>query len=102
VLELIEERYREPLTVSGLAHELAVSPDHLSRLVKRATGASVSQWLSERRMAEARRLLVVTDEHIAVVAAEVGYRDAGYFRRVFRRLHGVSPREWRARTREPI
>ncbi len=99
VLEEIERRYREPLTVAELAEALAVSPDHLSRLVRKATGASISQWLTERRMAEARRLLLVADDPIAVVAERVGYRDAGYFGRVFRKLHGVSPRGWRARTR---
>jgi AraC-like DNA-binding protein len=56
---------------------------------------TVLQWLTERRMAEARRRLHETDEDVAIVADRVGYRDAAYFARLFRRVHGVSPRSYR-------
>jgi AraC-like DNA-binding protein len=55
----------------------------------------VQQWITERRMREARRLLADTDLTVAEIARRVGYRDAGYFVRRFRTAHGVPPVAWR-------
>jgi AraC family transcriptional regulator, transcriptional activator of pobA len=57
------------------------------------------QWIEDRRMLEARRLLLATDDKVDGVAERVGYRDPSYFRRRFRRAHGVPPQAWRERTR---
>jgi AraC-like DNA-binding protein len=64
-------------------------------VVGRKTGRTVQQWITERRMTEARRLLAGTDLTVQAVGARVGYRDASYFIRSFRRGHGVTPLEWR-------
>ncbi|WP_246106412.1 helix-turn-helix transcriptional regulator [Pseudonocardia kunmingensis] len=61
----------------------------------RKTGRTVQQWITERRMVEARRLLAETDLTVETVGARVGYRDPGYFARRFRRAHGTAPLEWR-------
>jgi AraC family transcriptional regulator, transcriptional activator of pobA len=55
----------------------------------------VQQWITERRMREARRLLADTDLTMSEVAHRVGYRDAGYFVRRFRAAHSVTPLAWR-------
>ena len=51
-------------------------------------------------MAEARRLLLQTDENLATICARVGYIDTNSFIRLFRRLHGLTPGEWRRINRE--
>jgi AraC family transcriptional activator of pobA len=56
----------------------------------------VQDWIVERRMAQARRLLVETDLTVGEIASRVGYADPGYFTRLFRRMHGVTPLGWRA------
>ena len=61
-----------------------------------ATGKSVVQWIVSGRMAEARRLLLQTDEMIDVIAERVGYADPTHFIRMFRREHGATPAAWRA------
>ncbi|PRC51770.1 AraC family transcriptional regulator, partial [Mycobacterium sp. ITM-2017-0098] len=61
------------------------------------TGRTVQEWIVERRMAEARSLLLGTDLAVQEVAARVGIADPGYFTRVFRHAHGDSPRTWRAK-----
>ena len=58
VFEVIDERYTEPLSTSDLAAEVGMTPGHLSTLVRRRTGRPVLDWILERRMAEARRLLL--------------------------------------------
>jgi AraC-like DNA-binding protein len=66
-------------------------------VVRRRTGRTVQEWNIERRMSEARVLLGGTDLPISEIARRVGVADAGYFARLFRTIHGVSPRRWRPR-----
>jgi AraC-like DNA-binding protein len=61
----------------------------------------VQQWITERRMREARRLLADTDLTVAEIALRVGYSEAGYFVRRFRLGHGVPPATWRRAGRRP-
>jgi AraC-like DNA-binding protein len=95
VFDVVERRFAEPVTSREIAREVGLTPGHLTTLVGRHTGRTVGQWLTERRMREARRLLVATDLTVAAVAGRVGYRDPGYFVRRFRREHGVPPQAWR-------
>jgi len=58
-------------------------PGHRTTLVGRKTGRTVQQWISERRMAEGRRLLVETAPTVEAVGADVGFRDPSYFIKSF-------------------
>jgi AraC-like DNA-binding protein len=95
VLDLIDARYHEPISLREVAAAVGLTTGHLTTVIGRRTGRTVQQWLTERRMTEARRLLADTDLTVAVVASRVGYRDAGYFIRRFRAAHGSAPQEWR-------
>jgi AraC family transcriptional activator of pobA len=96
VFEVIERRYADPLSLRDVAAEVRLTAGHLTTAVRRKTGRTVQDWITERRMSEARRLLVETDLPLGEVGRRVGYPDGGYFARVFRREHGVPPRAWRA------
>jgi AraC family transcriptional activator of pobA len=74
-------------------------PGYLTTVVRRKTGRSLQRWITERRMAEARRLLRETDLTIEDIAAKVGYRQPSFFIRHFRRDHTVTPAVWRRQTR---
>ncbi len=95
VFTVIERRYAGPLSLRDVASAVGMSPGHLTTRVRERTGRTVLEWITERRMLEARRLLAAGDVPVAAVAREVGFPDAGYFARVFRREHGVSPTAWR-------
>ena len=95
VLEVIENGYSGHLSLEGVAREVGRSPRHLSRLIRNLTGKTVMDWIDERRMEEARRLLLESDHTVETIAQRVGYHDTGYFRRRFRRAHGLSPAAWR-------
>ncbi|OBH89036.1 AraC family transcriptional regulator [Mycobacterium sp. E2733] len=97
VFEVIDRRHGEQLSLRDVAGELGITPGHLTTVVRRRTGRTVGEWITDRRMAEARRLLAETALPIAEVAGRVGIGDAGYFSRLFSRTHGVSPRAWRGR-----
>jgi AraC-like DNA-binding protein len=96
VFEVIQRRIDGPLSLADVASELGLTPGHLTTVVRRRTGRTVGEWIVERRMAEARALLSATDLTIAEVSRRVGIGDPGYFARVFRQVHGVSPRAWRS------
>jgi AraC-like DNA-binding protein len=95
VFGFIEEHYHEPISLRDVARAVSLSRGHLTTVVRRKTGRTVQEWIAERRMAEARRLLVETDLSVGEVGRRVGYRESGYFVRSFRRTHGATPLAWR-------
>ena len=95
VFGFIEDRYHERVSLRDVARAVSLSRGHLTTVVRRKTGRTVQEWIAERRMAEARRLLVETDLAVEEVGRRVGYGDPGYFVRSFRRAHGATPLGWR-------
>lgn len=94
---LIDAHFSQHRAVSDYARELAVTPTHLSRVTRAATGLSASRLIEERIIREARRNLVYTNLPISTIAYELGYDDPAYFSRVFSRATGMSPRMFRSR-----
>lgn len=92
---LIEERFTEHWSVSDYADELGMTPTHLSRLARAATGQPASRVIEERVIREARRNLVYTELSVSVVAYALGFSDPAYFSRLFKRATGMSPRRFR-------
>lgn len=100
VFQHIETRFAQPISLQDVARAVGRSPAHLTSVVKRETGRSVLEWIIERRMAEARRLLTETDLEVGEIGERVSYLDAGYFIRQFRRVNGLTPVAWRRAHRE--
>jgi AraC family transcriptional activator of pobA len=95
VFGFIEERYHEPISLRDVARAVRLSRGHLTTVVRRKTGRTVQEWIVERRMAQARRLLIETDLPVEEVGRRVGYGDPTYFVRSFKRAHGTTPLGWR-------
>jgi AraC-like DNA-binding protein len=95
VFDVIERRYPEPLSLRQVAAAVSISPGHLTSTVRRRTGRTVQDWITERRMVQARRLLAGTDLPVGDIGRRVGFTDAGYFARTFGKRHGMSPTSWR-------
>jgi AraC-like DNA-binding protein len=96
VFGIIEERFAQKLTLPMVAGELGFSPGYLTTIVRARTGRTVHEWISERRMAEARNMLLATTLTVEAIAAAVGFADPAYFSRRFRSIHRLSPGAWRA------
>jgi len=96
-VEFIEAHALEALSLAGVARALGRSSAHVAAAVRRETGQTVGEWILECRMAEARRRLRATDEHVDIIAERVGYGDVTHFIRLFRRVHGATPAAWRRR-----
>jgi YesN/AraC family two-component response regulator len=97
VFHFIEENFHRSINLSDVAKKAGYSAAYLTNLVQAETGRSVKQWIIERRMAEARKLLKQTTQSVRQVAEASGYSDAGYFSRQFRQSHGATPLAWRQR-----
>ncbi len=95
--KLVEQQFRHRPKIADYAAQLAVSPTHLNRIVRQATGGSASRVVAERMLREARRLLIYTDLPVAQVGYELGFADPAHFSRVFARGTGLAPREFRRR-----
>lgn len=91
----MRERLDEEFSLSLLAREADMSHFHFSRMFRRATGRSPSQYFIEIRMETARQLLLGSDRSIIDVALEVGYSSPSHFAQVFKRHSGKTPREYR-------
>lgn len=81
--------------VSDYAAQLHVTPNHLAKCVRTATGKAPARWIEESAVLEAKVLLGQTAWPVGAVAAEVGVADASYFSRLFRKHTGVSPLAYR-------
>lgn len=89
--------YTEPLSLTELSRMLNYTPQYVSSLFHRDTGMSLQEFLQRMRIEEACRLIEQGEQQMARIAQEVGYGDVKHFARVFRRIKGVSPREFRSR-----
>jgi AraC family transcriptional regulator of arabinose operon len=92
----IKEHFRYPVRLRDLMSVSGLSRSHLTTSFKSATGRTVIEFLTDLRMAEARRLLRETHVPIADIAHHVGYEDSSYFARVFHRENLTSPRRFRS------
>lgn len=93
----IAENPAEDLSIANLARRTGLSPRHLTRVFRQEVGVTPATWVKEARVAAARRLLESGEAVPKQVAAECGFANADTLRRVFVRLVGVTPAEYRRR-----
>lgn len=95
-VEYVVANYMRDITMEGTAKHVHVHPTYLSDLFKRETGYTFTGFLGEYRICCAKRLLRKPGCKIQEVALQAGFRDQRYFSRVFKKLCGVTPMEYRA------
>jgi AraC-like DNA-binding protein len=87
--------YHESVSTSRVAHSLRCNPDYLGRVYRRAYGFALTDGLHRHRVRAARALLIEGRWNVDEIARECGFEDAGYFRRIFKRHVGLTPRAFR-------
>ncbi|MDO3410976.1 AraC family transcriptional regulator [Saccharibacillus sp. CPCC 101409] len=97
VVEDIQSVLHLPPTVSDMAARHHISVSTLRRIVHDYTGYPFNEFVHRLRAAEARNILLNTDMSVKEIGERLGYKDMFYFSRVFKRITGVSPREYRSR-----
>ena len=93
----IAEHYREPAPVAAMTRLSGLAERSFKRRFQQATGMSPLEYVHTLRLEEAKQMLESGDEPIEAIANEVGYEDAGFFSRLFRRSVNLSPAQYRKR-----
>ncbi|NLM96369.1 MAG: helix-turn-helix domain-containing protein [Halanaerobiaceae bacterium] len=95
IQEFIYENYKEKINRDEIASYVYLNPAYLSRLFKKETGKTLTEYITELRIEEAKRLLSSTDYTITAIAEEIGYYNYSYFSRIFKDIIGLTPGEYR-------
>jgi len=101
VLEYVEARLGEDLSLLRLSSVAGQSPGHFSRAFKQSMGVPPHRHLLERRLARARALLEGTDLPVLRVALDVGFASQAHFTTAFRKSAGCTPWRYRRHCRSP-
>ncbi len=92
----VDEHYADnDLSVSGMSGRFGYSANYLGNLFKNAYSVSINDYINQRRVRQAQRLIDETALHIYEIAFRVGFSDQNYFSRIFKKYTGLSPREYR-------
>ena len=100
--EYIREHYMERLSLADLAEQFYVEPSYLSRKFSQNYNETITAYITRCRMDKAKELMKDEANKLEVISFEVGYDDYNYFSRVFRRLEGSSPSEYRKKLIESL
>ncbi|MHB9019794.1 MAG: helix-turn-helix domain-containing protein [Minisyncoccota bacterium] len=92
---LLNKKYKEITSVNEFANLLNITPNYLNIIVKETTGLTANELMHKRIILEAKRLLINNQSDVVQVAFELGFKDASYFARFFKRSTGLSPTEFR-------
>lgn len=96
IREYMRAHYNEELTLQSIADQFHFSPEYVSRLFKRLDGQPPTKYLTALRIEEAKRLIRDSAYlNLRMVAELVGYPDAHYFSRIFRKATGMTPTEYK-------
>lgn len=95
VKSFLDEHYKEKLSLESVASHFFIDKHYLARLFKEHYGVTLVTYLQQVRITHAKRMLRFTDKSIEEIGLECGIGELNYFSRVFKKLEGVSPSEFR-------
>jgi YesN/AraC family two-component response regulator len=95
MLEYIHTHYNEDLSLEMVADKLNMSANYFSAYFKDKTGVNFSDYLTELRILKAKHLLLHSDQRIQDIAEQVGYLNANSFTRMFKKVTGITPGEYK-------
>jgi len=94
VQERVDRDYAQELKLEDVAQEIGVTPQYLSSLFRQELGVNFKEYLTEARMTEARRMLRENGGSLKDISYAVGYNDPNYFIRQFKKVTGMTPKEY--------
>jgi ligand-binding sensor protein/AraC-like DNA-binding protein len=95
MVDYIENHYPENLSVDAIAESACLSTGHAGRIFKEQLGMPIMDYVLKVRVEKSKKLLLNPHYQIQTIAESVGYGDAGYFTKVFRKVEGITPTQFR-------
>lgn len=95
IKEYLDTHYTEKITLDALSEKFYINKFYLTRVFKEQFGQPVTSYLVQLRITQAKRMLRFTDHTIEAVAQDCGFSDANYFSRLFKKVEGITPGEFR-------
>lgn len=100
-LEKIEVEFSNPdISLVSISGDISVSPNYLSALIKKSTGATFIDLLTKKRIETAQAMLINSEKKIREISEQCGYNDQHYFSYCFKKYVGVSPNGYRRKNEE--
>lgn len=91
--KFIEDNYsNSELAISDISESLCVNQTYLRKMFKSEMNMTLTEYITQYRMQEARKLITTTDEKLSTIAEKIGFSDVSYFSNVFKKYYGISPR----------
>ena len=97
VIDYIRDNLGADLKIAEIAQQVNMSPSHFTRQFGLATGLSPHQYIMQKRIEAAKKLLSETEIAIAQIALEIGFQSQSRFTTLFRQLTGTTPRAYRGK-----
>ncbi len=94
-LQLIEQHYYQNLRINEYAQMLAITPNHLTQMVKQIMGKTSVEILQQKTVVEIKRLLIHTDLNVSEISDYMNFPDLSYFTKYFKKIAGLSPLAYR-------
>lgn len=91
----IYKNFQKPLTLDEVSAIASLSPTYFSKKFKATTGMGFKEYLNYVRLKHAQAALLTTNSTITDIALEYGFNDSNYFKDLFKKVYGKSPREFR-------
>ena len=96
----IQKHYKTSISLGKLAHEFNISPNYISRIFKEQTGNTLTSYVNDLKIQEAKKLLIFTDKKIQEISRSLGYSNEYYFSMSFKKATGYSPKDYRKQNAE--
>lgn len=93
--QIVGEEYAKPLSMKYIADQLYLNHIYLGQIFKKETGISLNDYINKVRISKAKKLLKAANSMVYEVAEQVGFSDSQYFSTVFKKIVGVSPKEYK-------
>ncbi|AWB46612.1 AraC family transcriptional regulator [Paenibacillus sp. CAA11] len=85
----------EPISLDDLVHHVHLHPSYLSTLFKKEVGMTVSEYIQEAKIKEAKHLLDWTDYSLTKISTLLNFTDQSHFTKVFKKITGITPKKYR-------
>jgi AraC-like DNA-binding protein len=96
VKKYLDEHFTDKITLDELSDRFFINKFYLTRIYKQKFGTSINNYISQKRITYAKQLLRFTDNTVENIGIECGISDVHYFSKVFKKIEGVAPSEYRA------